>query len=132
METTKRDSGLEPFEALIGTGATEARLFDGVVPGSIAFEWLEGGHSLIQRSRNDHELFPDAISIIGAPEAGTGWPWSTSRGVRRTYGVSLDDVVLRIWRHHHRVSTALHASAPPHASAGCILREAAARATRGG
>jgi hypothetical protein len=67
METTKRDSGLEPFEALIGTGATEARLFDGVVPGSIAFEWLEGGHSLIQRSRNDHELFPDAISIIGAP-----------------------------------------------------------------
>jgi hypothetical protein len=48
------------------------------VPGSIAFEWLEGGHFLIQRSRNDHELFPDAISIIGAPEAGTGWPWSTS------------------------------------------------------
>jgi hypothetical protein len=45
METTKRDSGLEPFDALIGTWATEAThlLFDGVVPvvpGSITFERL--------------------------------------------------------------------------------------------
>jgi hypothetical protein len=48
------------------------------VPGSITFEWLEGGHFVIQRSRNDHELFPAAISVIGASETGDGWPWSTS------------------------------------------------------
>ncbi len=99
-----RDPGLEPFEALIGSWATEAThpMFDGVVRGSVTFEWLEGGRFLVQRSRTDHERFPDAICVIGAPEAGDGlvMEYFDSRGVRRTYGVSLDDGVLRIWRDH--------------------------------
>jgi hypothetical protein len=99
---TDRDPSLEPFDALIGAWATEAThpLFDDVVPGSVTFEWVEGGHFLVQRSHNEHELFPDAISVIGAPETGDGlvMEYFDSRGVRRTYGVSLDDGVLRIWR----------------------------------
>jgi hypothetical protein len=99
---TERDPALEPFTALIGTWDTEAThpLVDAVVPGTHSFEWLEGGQFLVQRSRNDHELFPDAISVIGAPETGEGlvMEYFDSRGVRRTYGVSLDDGVLRIWR----------------------------------
>jgi hypothetical protein len=99
---TERDPVLEPFDALIGTWTTEAThpLFDAVVPGSTTFEWVEGGHFLVQRSHNDHELFPDAISVIGAPEDGGGlvMEYFDSRGVRRTYRVSLDDGVLRIWR----------------------------------
>jgi hypothetical protein len=99
---TDRDPSLEPFDALIGTWATEAThpLFDGIVSGSITYEWLEGGHFLVQRSRNDHELFPDAISVIGAPETGDGlvMEYFDSRGVRRTYGVALEDGVLRMWR----------------------------------
>ena len=99
---TERHPTLEPFDALIGTWVTEAThpMFDAVVPGSATFQWLEGGRFLIQRSRNDHELFPDAISVIGAPEAGDGlvMEYFDSRGVRRTYGVSLDGGVLRIWR----------------------------------
>jgi hypothetical protein len=99
---TERDRALEPFEALIGTWATEAThpLADVVVPGSVSFEWLEGGHFLVERSHNDHELFPDALSVIGAPETGEGlvMEYFDSRGVRRTYGVSLDEGVLRIWR----------------------------------
>jgi hypothetical protein len=102
MDMTDRDPALEPFDALIGTWATEAThpMFDAVVPGSITFEWLEGGHFLVQRSRNDHEMFPDAICVIGAPEAGDGlvMEYFDSRGVRRTYGISLEDGVLRIWR----------------------------------
>ncbi len=98
----ERDPALEPFDALIGTWTTDAThpLLDIVVPGSITFEWLEGGRFLVQRSRNDHELFPDAISVIGAPEAGEGlvMEYFDSRGVRRTYGVSLADGVLRFWR----------------------------------
>jgi len=45
-------------------------------------------------------LFPDAICLIGAHEAGDGlvMEYFDSRGVRRTYGVSLDDGVLRYWR----------------------------------
>jgi hypothetical protein len=99
---TDRDPALEPFDALIGTWDTEAkhRLLDEVVQGSVTFEWLVGGHFLVQRSHNDHELFPDAISVIGAPEAGEGlvMEYFDSRGVRRTYRVSLDDGVWRIWR----------------------------------
>jgi hypothetical protein len=66
----------------------------------MTFEWLEGGQFLVVRSHNDHELFPDAISVIGAPEAGNGlvMEYFDSRGVRRTYRVSLDDGVWRIWR----------------------------------
>lgn len=73
---TERDPALEPFDALIGTWATEATrpLFDAVVPGNITFELFEGGHFLVQRSHNDHELFPDAISVIGVPEAGARSP----------------------------------------------------------
>jgi hypothetical protein len=97
-----RNPALEPFDALIGTWDTEAkhRLVDEVVQGSVTFEWLVGGHFLVQRSHNDHELFPDAISVIGPPEAGEGlvMEYFDSRGVRRTYRVSLDDGVWRLWR----------------------------------
>jgi hypothetical protein len=97
-----RDPALEPFDALIGTWDTEAThpAVDAVVPGMVTFEWLEGGHFVVQRSHNDHELFPDAISVIGAPEDGDGlvMEYFDSRGVRRTYGISLDDGVLRAWR----------------------------------
>jgi hypothetical protein len=99
---TDRDPRLEPFDALIGTWSTEAkhRLIDEVVTGTATFEWLEGGHFVVLRSHNDHELLPDAISIIGVPESGEGLvlEYFDSRGVRRTYGVSLDDGVLRWWR----------------------------------
>ena len=95
---------LAPFDVLIGSWSTEAkhRLFDEVVLGSTTFEWLEGGHFLVLRSRNDHELFPDAISVIGRPESGEGlvMEYFDSRGVRRTYGVSLEDGVMRWWRNH--------------------------------
>jgi hypothetical protein len=102
MRMTERDPALEPFEALIGTWATEAThpMFEGVVPGGITFEWAVGGHFIVQRSHNDHELFPDAICVIGAPEDGDGLvvEYFDSRGVRRTYGISLEDGVLRMWR----------------------------------
>jgi hypothetical protein len=100
----QRDPALDSFEALVGTWDTEAkhRLADEVVQGSVTFEWLEGGRFLVVRSHNEHELFPDAISVIGTPEAGDGlvMEYFDSRGVRRTYRVSADDGVWRIWRDH--------------------------------
>jgi 3-oxoadipate enol-lactonase len=93
---------LAPFDALIGTWATEAThpAFDGVVSGSATFEWVEGGHFVIQRVRNDDPLFPASISVIGAPEDGDGlvMEYFDSRGVRRTYGASAAGGILRFWR----------------------------------
>ena len=99
-----RDPLLVPFDAVIGTWSTEAkhRLIDEVVPGSTTFEWLEGGRFLVLRSHHDHDLLPDALSVIGRPESGDGLvvEYFDSRGVRRTYGISLEDGVLRSWREH--------------------------------
>jgi hypothetical protein len=98
------DPALAPFGMLIGTWQTEAThpMTDAVVPGTVTYEWLEGGHFVIQRSHNEHEQFPDAISVIGAPETGDGLvlEYFDSRGVRRTYGVSFRDGELRMWREH--------------------------------
>ena len=97
-----RHPGLQPFDALIGTWSTEAThpMFEGVVAGSVTFEWLEGGRFLVQRVHNEHDLFPDAVCVIGPPEHGDApvMEYFDSRGVRRTYGIALDDGVLRIWR----------------------------------
>jgi hypothetical protein len=75
---TERDPSLEPLDALIGTWATEVThpAVDAVVPGTVTFEWWEGGHCLLGRSRNEHELIPDSIWVIGAPEAGEGLCWT--------------------------------------------------------
>ena len=101
---TPRDPALERFDALIGTWATEAThpMFDGVAQGSLTLEWLEGGHFIVQRSHNEHEAFPDAICVIGAPEDGEGlvMEYFDSRGVRRTYGIALEGGVLQMWREH--------------------------------
>ncbi len=93
---------LESFEALIGTWETEAThpMFDQVVAGRVTFEWLEGRAFVIQRSTNEHPKFPDGIVVIGPPEHGDGLlaEYFDERGVRRTYGIELQDGVLRQWR----------------------------------
>ena len=104
-DMTDRDPALVPYDALVGTWATEAThpKLDAVVPGEITFEWLEGDKFLVQRSRNDHELFPgrdhrDRCSPRTA--RGSSQEYFDSRGVRRTYGTSFEDGVLRFWRDH--------------------------------
>ena len=94
---------LEHLDRLAGEWETESThplLPDAVVRGHATFEWLEGGHFVVLRSHNEHELFPDAIAVIGRPEEGEGLvlEYFDSRGVRRTYGVSIEDGVMRWWR----------------------------------
>ena len=99
---TDQDPVLKSFDQLLGTWATEAThpAFDAVVAGTVTFELLEGDHFLLVRSSNQHESFPDFLGVIGAAETGDRlvMEYFDSRGVRRTYGVSLDDGVLRFWR----------------------------------
>ncbi|HEX2469746.1 MAG TPA: hypothetical protein VHK05_04080 [Candidatus Limnocylindrales bacterium] len=92
---------LEPFEALAGAWksiATHPSLPGVEVPGTATFEWLEGGHFLIGRSRNEHADFPDSLLVIGAGGDGLVMHYYDSRGVERVYGTSLRDGVWRLWR----------------------------------
>jgi hypothetical protein len=75
-----------------------------VVRGTAEVEWLEGERFLIQRMRNDHPDFPDAISIIGftdrdrvgagsaaAEQSALTMHYFDSRGVSRVYEASVSD-----------------------------------------
>jgi hypothetical protein len=101
-DMTERDPILGPFGALIGTWVMEAAhpQVDAVVPGIITLEWLEGGHLIVQRSQNEHELFPET-------GGGLVMEYFDSRGVRRAYGVSLDDGASHLAR-PPRARPALH------------------------
>src|SRR5437762_1172569 len=62
------ESALQPLNRLVGNWVTEAThpaLPGAVVRGTTAIEWLEGQRFLVVRSHNDHQDFPDAISIVG-------------------------------------------------------------------
>lgn len=100
MDANRPD--MRPFDALIGTWATEAThpQLDGVVPGRVTFEWFDGGRFLIQRSSHESDIVPNAISVIGPTEDGddVAMEYFDSRGVRRTYRTSLQDGVWRWWR----------------------------------
>jgi hypothetical protein len=63
------DPRLEPFDTLVGRWEIEAThpMFPStVVHGAAEFEWLEGEHFLVQRSRTEHPEFPDS-RIASAP-----------------------------------------------------------------
>jgi len=116
---TERDPQLAGFDVLIGTweSTAEHRLMDEVVSGTCTWEWMDGGHFVVHRTQYDHELLPDALCVIGAPESGDGlvMEYFDTRGVRRTYTLALDDGVLRYWRDHpgfdQRYSAVLHPDA---------------------
>jgi hypothetical protein len=72
-----RNPMLEHLDALVGeweTEATHQSMPDTVVRGHATFQWLEGGHFMIGRERNEHPDFPDSISILGCqvPEDSDG------------------------------------------------------------
>ena len=99
---TTHSPALDGFAPLIGIWATTAThpLIDDGASGVTTFEWAVGGQFMLARATTDHDLFPDAVYVIGPPETGEGlaMEYFDSRGVRRTYGVSVDEGVLRIWR----------------------------------
>ena len=98
---TTRAPELEPYDGLVGTWdsiATHPSLPGVEVRGTASFEWLEGGHYLIGRSRNEHADFPDSLLVIGSGGDGLVMHYYDSRGVERVYGTSLRDGVWRLWR----------------------------------
>jgi hypothetical protein len=98
----KRSPDLEALNTLVGTWTTaftHVALPD-TVHGQKTFEWLEGNHFLIERSRMEHPEVPDSIGIIGADDSGEGLAahYFDSRGVARIYQMSLKDGIWKTWR----------------------------------
>jgi hypothetical protein len=93
---------LESLNALVGTWTiafTHVALPD-TVHGQKTFEWLEGNHFLIERSRMEHPEVPDSISIYGADDsdAPLAQHYFDSRGVYRIMKMSLRDGTWKVWR----------------------------------
>lgn len=102
MDKPLSDQDRKALGALVGEWATEAThpMVPGtVVTGRSSCEWLEGGQFLVVRAQNDHELFPDSVSIIGNTE-GLHMHYFDSRGVHRIYDVGIDAIAWRTWRDH--------------------------------
>lgn len=119
---TSHTAALDAFDVLIGTWTTNAThpSVDDAVTGTITFEKTLDDHFILGQATNDHTLFPDAIYVIGPPETGDGlvMEYFDTRGVRRTYGISLDDGVLRIWRDVPDFAQRFSATVAPDAFAG--------------
>ena len=93
---------VKALEVLVGEWTVEVVHpdLDGVLPGRMTVEWLEGGGYLIQRSAMEDPAFPSSVSVFG-PERGGGrivQHYFDSRGVARIYDVSLEDGVLILSR----------------------------------
>jgi hypothetical protein len=97
-----RSPALEPLNALVGVWSIEfihVALPD-PVHGQKTFEWLEGGHFLIERSHMEHPEVPDSISIYSTDNAARGLAqhYFDSRGVYRVMKMSLRDGTWKVWR----------------------------------
>jgi hypothetical protein len=94
---------LERLDALAGEWRVEgvhSLMKDTVVHGRVRFEWLAGGHFLVQQSEMDHPDFPSSIAIIGLDDSGEHctMQYFDSRGISRMYQMGLSDGVWTIWR----------------------------------
>ena len=95
-----RPTGLSRLEALVGQWEMET-VFALAPPvrvlGRTTFEWLQGGFFLIQRWAIEHPDVPDGAAIISTATVETfSQRYFESRGVHRTYEMSLNDGVWRL------------------------------------
>ena len=91
-----RDPAVARLEPLVGRwriGAPGAG-------GDVEFDWLGDKAFVVQRWRSDRPEFPGGIAIIGPATDGDGFVqhYFDTRGVERTYGMSLRDGEWRLWR----------------------------------
>ena len=95
------DPQLKPLEILVGSWEIEVihPKIPGPVHGWATFEWFQGGKFLIERSGMDDPVFPAGLTIIGYNETSGDYTrhYFDSRGVIRTYEMSLRDNILKIW-----------------------------------
>ena len=91
------DTPVQHLDALVGRWTIEiSHPSDpsSVIRGRAAFEWLQGGHFLVERWDVEHPDFPDGIAVFDADTQ----HYFDSRGVARIYEMSLEGGVWKLWR----------------------------------
>ena len=87
---------MEHLQPFVGEWTVEAT-FPGAVPGRSVFEWMLGGAVLVQRS-DAPDPVPDSLCVMGPAGYGYVQHYFDSRGVARTYQMSFEDGLWRLWR----------------------------------
>ena len=91
---------IQQLEPLVGEWDVE---IPGVAEGAVGWtiwEWMDGGGFLVQRWGSEPPEYPNGVALIGPDDEGEDFlqHYFDSRGVKRVYGTSLRDGVLRFWR----------------------------------
>lgn len=100
MQSEPEQAGLDGWQRLVGTWATEAThpgLPGTVVRGQATFEWLDDQRFLIQRSHYDHPQIPDAIAVTGILDGKPTMHYFDPRGVHRVFAVDMTADTWRFW-----------------------------------
>ena len=100
MQPPTRHPGLQGWQRLVGTWATEAThpaLPGIVVTGQATFEWLEDQRFLIWRSHYDHPEIPDAITVTGIIDGKPSMHYFDPRGVHRVFAAGITAGTWRFW-----------------------------------
>lgn len=100
MQSEPEQAGLDGWQRLVGTWATEAThpgLPGTVVRGQATFEWLDDQRFLIQRSHYDHPQIPDAITVTGILDGKPTMHYFDPRGVHRVFAVDITADTWRFW-----------------------------------
>jgi hypothetical protein len=87
--TDQQDTSVENLSALVGSWVIEIShpRYPNVIAGRAHFEWLDGGHFLVERWEIDDPDFPGGLAVY---DAGTQH-YFDSRGVARVYEMSIGD-----------------------------------------
>ena len=92
---------MQEFETLIGTWHGEGEIpIDPPMAVAVEATIERMGDFLVMRTTGEPAEMPDSIAIIGGAPAGEPQPmhYFDSRGVKRTFLMSLDGASWRIWR----------------------------------
>ena len=89
MGTEHRDKSVEHLSALIGSWVLELShpRYPDVIAGRAQFEWLDGGHFVVERWEIDNPDFPSGLAVYDAGMQ----HYFDSRGVARVYEMSIGD-----------------------------------------
>lgn len=136
----KRHPVLDHLEPMIGTWeltGSHPYMPGEEIRGRATFEWLDGGHFLIVRTKFEHPKIPNAISVIGQVDAHDAesvnaagectMQYFDSRGVARVYRVEASAGTWKIWREdpgfHQRATYTISADGKTVTSKGEMSRD---------